>query len=373
MRIILTEVRTKHGLSVIRNLGRRGLHLICSDHMLNPSFSSKYCSECFIYSKEKFLEDLKCAIRKHRANALIPIGYESTILTSMNKEELQAELEYEIPVVPWETMSKVVNKEKLLDISDRIGVSPPRTRIFSDVNGLEEIEKYPVVVKSTSEKTGLKKVEYANSKNELREILSRRVKVGKQIVQEYVRGFGAAFFALYWRGRMKVYFMHRRVREYPYYGGVSSCAESYWHEDLLRRGKRLLDHLNWHGIAMVEFRFDLDDEEFKLMELNPKFWGSLDLAIESGVEFPYLLTKCMGGEEIRQPRYRFKKFQWLLSEDVWRIRTSPNPLESAKEMLTDLLDFSTEKDLKYIGEDPLPTIGRVIYTLMGLIGGKSFG
>jgi len=40
---------------------------------------------------------------------------------------------------------------------------------------------------------------------------------------------------------------------------------------------------------MVEFRVDARDGTAKLMEVNPRFWGSLQLSILSGADFPYLL------------------------------------------------------------------------------------
>ena len=83
--------------------------------------------------------------------------------------------------------------------------------------------------------------------------------------------------------------MHRRIRERLVMGGPSTCAESVYDSKLLDYGLRVLKNLKWHGVAMVEFKKDSIDGEFKLMEINPKFWGSLDLAIASGVDFPYLL------------------------------------------------------------------------------------
>ena len=39
--------------------------------------------------------------------------------------------------------------------------------------------------------------------------------------------------------------------------------------------------------------------EPKLIEVNPRFWGSLALAIYAGIDFPYLLYKlAMEGYEI---------------------------------------------------------------------------
>lgn len=85
--------------------------------------------------------------------------------------------------------------------------------------------------------------------------------------------------------------MHKRIRELYTMGGPSTCAISVYDPKLLDYGLKILGALNWHGIAMVEFKKDSKDGTFKLMEINPKFWGSLDLAIASGIDFPYLLYK----------------------------------------------------------------------------------
>ena len=42
---------------------------------------------------------------------------------------------------------------------------------------------------------------------------------------------------------------------------------------------------------MVEFKRDVRDGVPKLMEINGRFWGSLQLAIDSGVDFPRLLVQ----------------------------------------------------------------------------------
>ncbi len=45
-------------------------------------------------------------------------------------------------------------------------------------------------------------------------------------------------------------------------------------------------------MALVEFKRD-NEGIYKLLEINPKFWGSLDLAIASGVNFPKLIVDCI--------------------------------------------------------------------------------
>jgi hypothetical protein len=52
---------------------------------------------------------------------------------------------------------------------------------------------------------------------------------------------------------------------------------------------RMLRALHWHGVAMVEFKWDEASGDFWLLEINGRFWGSLPLALAAGVDFPYYL------------------------------------------------------------------------------------
>jgi hypothetical protein len=130
--------------------------------------------------------------------------------------------------------------------------------------------------------------------------------------------------------RVKAAFVHRRLREYPITGGPSTLRESVSRPEILELGLSLLKALDWFGVAMVEFKMDPRDDTPKLMEVNPRFWGSLQLAISSGVHF------------IRNPN---------------RLHLSPS-----------FFDFFNENTCYDIiaREDPLPVLGRVL-TLLTLL------
>ena len=49
---------------------------------------------------------------------------------------------------------------------------------------------------------------------------------------------------------------------------------------------------------MVEFKRDQRDGSLRLMEINGRFWGSLQLAIDAGVDFPALLVAMAAGETL---------------------------------------------------------------------------
>jgi predicted ATP-grasp superfamily ATP-dependent carboligase len=109
------------------------------------------------------------------------------------------------------------------------------------------------------------------------------------VIQDYIEGIGVGFFALYDKDRqLKAQFCHQRVREYPITGGPSSCCQSIYDDRLIKLGRILLESLGWMGLAMVEWKYDRIRDKFYLIEINPRYWGSLPLAVYSGVNFPVL-------------------------------------------------------------------------------------
>ncbi len=113
-------------------------------------------------------------------------------------------------------------------------------------------------------------------------------------------------FTCYRDGKPVLLFGHRRLRERPPWGGVSVLSESV-SVDPVAAGfaTRLLDAIGWEGVAMVEFKLDDRDGLPKLMEINGRFWGSLQLAIDAGVNFPEVLLRAISGQpDTPQPPYR---------------------------------------------------------------------
>jgi predicted ATP-grasp superfamily ATP-dependent carboligase len=147
------------------------------------------------------------------------------------------------------------------------------------------------------------------------------------LVQERVVGPGLGVFLLAWEGHTLAAFAHRRIREKPPTGGVSVYRESVAVEpDLREYSERLLAHFRWRGAAMVEFKRDARTGVAYLMEINGRLWGSLQLAIDAGVDFPAFLVEAALG----RPRADVGTFRegircrWLWGDVdhlLWMLRT----------------------------------------------------
>jgi predicted ATP-grasp superfamily ATP-dependent carboligase len=169
------------------------------------------------------------------------------------------------------------------------------------------------------------------------------------LVQERVIGAGLGVFVLLWDGEVRAAFAHRRIREKPPSGGVSVLSESVALDpDLLARSVALLRDFDWQGVAMVEYKIDDRTGVPFLMEVNGRFWGSLQLAIDAGVDFPNILVAAACGEPT-PPVGNYKlgvrlRWEWGDVDNLaTRLRRSPAALAmppGAPGRLKGIVDFA---------------------------------
>jgi predicted ATP-grasp superfamily ATP-dependent carboligase len=358
----LTDATYKHTLAIARSLGQKSIQVDVGSNSPHPLCRfSKYVNTTYVYPPidrfpTEFIEYLLKLCYKKKYAALIPVGHDATILLSKEKKRFRTLTK--IPVADFEKLAIAARKDKTLELAVNLKIPTPRTLKLDEKGGETKEIDYPLVVKGA---TGSGLLHYANNPRELLEKASIIKKIsGRQpIVQEYIKGEGYGFFALYNYGKPKAIFMHKRLREYPITGGPSTCAVSIYDTKLKDYGIKLLNALKWHGVAMVEFKKSIKDNEFKLMEINTKFWGSLDLAITAGVDFPYLLYK-MTTEGDAPTIFNYKvgvRFMWPFPDDF--LHTLSNP-KNFKNYVKDLSDKRVKKNILF--SDLKPSVIQLLQT-----------
>jgi len=118
-------------------------------------------------------------------------------------------------------------------------------------------------------------------------------------------------------------------------------------------------------VAMAEFKINPNGGDVKLMEVNGRFWGSLPLAIKAGVDFPYLLYKCMvERENFSPPSYRLGvKQRWLIPGDILWLYSSIINDHRISSSVKDFLGSFTVPDDVISSDDIAPTIGALLTCL----------
>jgi predicted ATP-grasp superfamily ATP-dependent carboligase len=154
------------------------------------------------------------------------------------------------------------------------------------------------------------------------------------LVQQRIVGPGIGVFLLVWDGETIAVCGHRRIRETPPSGGVSVYREAITPPAaLVAQSRELLDRFAWQGVAMIEYKMDSTSGIPYLMEINGRFWGSLQLAIDAGVDFPKLLVESALGMRHPMPLNTAvrngirSRWEWGdVNHLIARLRRSPQAL-----------------------------------------------
>ena len=363
--VLVTDGRSRASLAIVRSLGRKGIKVTSGEAFACSSFYSKYADKKLVYpapdkQPELFLKKMIETIKNGMYDVIIPVRDDVNLILSKHEEELTRFTR--IPIADYGTLMKGRDKAETLKIAMDNDIPCPETYFIEDDSELKEIMnelKFPVVIKP-HRSSGSRGIKYVQSSKELVQAYGDvQNHFGEAMLQEFIPQGGAyGVSMLFNRGEPRAIFTHKRLREYPNSGGPSTLRESVRFPEIEEYATTLLKALDWHGVAMVEFRVDPRDGKPKLMEINPRFWGSLQLAIYSGVDFPYLLYKMAIDGDV-EPVFEYKtgvKVRWLLLGDIlWFLGTS-NKLRALPEFLKfqgmgyDVLSLS----------DPMPVIGAIL-------------
>jgi hypothetical protein len=96
---------------------------------------------------------------------------------------------------------------------------------------------------------------------------------------------------------------------------------------------------------MVEFKKSKKDNKFYLIEVNPKFWGSHDLALESGINFPLEMINHISNLKVKKNENSYKiglRFQWPFEGELFHFADRPN---SFFKILKDLLNIRVKSNI----------------------------
>jgi len=329
-RVLVLDAMQRSALSVTRSLGSKGIPVITADTSRTAlAGTSRYSSRYYRYpcpqqESDSFVDRIKSILHEEDIRFVIPVTELTTRLLLRHRQQFPQVI---LPFPDAETVELVSNKNRLMRFAESLGVPVPAT-IYA--NNRDEVDSqldalpYPLILKP--EQSWLEqddgwihtRVRTAAGPQEARSILASdpAFRAHPFMLQEFIQGTGQGIFALYNLGSGITFFAHRRLREKPPQGGVSVLSESMVADPrLVSIARLLLDNAGWHGIAMVEFRISTDGRPY-LMEINTRFWGSLQLAVDAGVDFPWLLYQMASGIIPTAPgNYRTGiRLRWLLGD-----------------------------------------------------------
>lgn len=312
---IIPTLNSASSTAALRTLGQHDIRAIAiTDDETAPGCHSKYCDDVVsvpdptidLTAYEKTILGLA---KRPDIQTILPFRESDIYVLARNKQRLADHVG-----TPWpslDSLHTVQDRVQLFDAATTADVATPTTTTFDDWTDWDRDiiikPRYTVHATEYSDRfdeshTQWSSTQYIAPNDELNrdEVIAEIGHV--PLVQEYIPTSDEyGFFALYDHGEPVATFQHRQRRGWKYCGGPSAYRESVDIPELEAAGLRLLNELDWHGVAMVEFLRDPDTGEFKLMEINPRFWSSLPFTVQAGVDFPYLYWLQSTGQRIEAP------------------------------------------------------------------------
>ena len=345
--ILVTDGEQRAALAVVRSLGRAGYRVAVASARGGSLAGASRCAAQEIAvgdplnDERAFADGIARVVRAERVDVLLPIGDGALFALLPRRSDVHPAV---IPFPDLDQVRAVADKRGVADAAAGAGIAVPAQELLGSPPDAAALDlprvSYPAVLKPTRSVTqradGTRDkhtVRYARTPAELGAALaSFPAHVYPLLLQQRVVGPGVGIFLLLWEGRVAAAFAHQRIREKPPAGGVSVYRESIAADpDLVARSRALLDRFAWNGVAMIEYKIDAATGTPYLMEINGRFWGSLQLAIDAGVDFPRLLVDlALGGDPQPPPSYRVgvRSRWWMGDIDhlLARLRRSPEQL-----------------------------------------------
>jgi protein-tyrosine-phosphatase/predicted ATP-grasp superfamily ATP-dependent carboligase len=331
-RALVLDVESSAGLEVVQSLGRRRVVMDVASRLDDClAFHSRYVHrklaqpayDCSNAEFSNWIHSLNCLTPYD----LIVPSTEASLL-SMKTLESGDEVRLKAVLPRNQALEIALDKVRTWELASKLGIPVPQSVVYNSVDDLGEEPAYPVVLKPVSSK-----VEVAGQLRQFQPTIVRNQQERAAVLeswlqhvhvqqQRYITGCGIGIELLFNKGQKVWHFAHERLHEYPLTGGRSTYRKSILpHPGMLAAAETMLRTLEWHGVAMVEFKLG-QNGEFHLLEINPRLWGSLALAIDAGVDFPFGLLLLASHQDLPpQPHYRIPYYTRDFALDLaWQTR-----------------------------------------------------
>jgi len=300
-------------LGVVRSLGRGGIPCVVIDNLPRSAWFSRYVTRRFKWDGpmegESFLHLLIRIAKEYHLEkwVLFPLQDEVVEFVARNTEQLAKV--YQLVTQDWRVLQWAQDKRLTYIMAEEVGVPYPHTLYPTDENDLKTMEiTFPVIIKPAisirfQHSLRLKALPVHNYGELLSQyrLTASIINPEEIMIQEIIPGDGRRQYSVasYCKeGKIILSMMARRTRQYPIdYGLSSSYVEATDVPILKEPAEKLLSYMRVSGMVEVEFKHDLRDDQYKLLDINVRPWGWHTLCIASGLDFPYIQYRDVLGNE----------------------------------------------------------------------------
>lgn len=309
---------------------------------LKPSQSQEAFSDC-----SWLLE----VIKEVHADLLLPVDISDIGLVIEHRKSIEQYCR--VGLIPsLESFLIAMDKSCFVEFARQNSIPHPRSVIIrpGEMNSLiDELEgvRFPILLKHPRSGYGVG-IHRIETLDELRAIFNRGFNdTESYIAQEEVPGTDIDCSVLCLNGNVIASTVQKPILTNPREFAPPIAIELIDEPKVLNLAQDIAHRLNWHGVAHIDMRYDSRTDELFAIEMNPRYWGSLEASTRSGVNFPLLWSQTSLGEPIT--KIDKKHIRYATGASIPRLYRSKLPKDQKSFSLweTAFADWV---------RDPLPTL-----------------
>ena len=316
------------GLTAVRCLGRAGLRVSGFDIGADRAgFRSRYCTAQVCPDPLDQRDELLGFLRQQAATrpqkvVLLPSSDLFFLFLSRHRAQLADQFLMSLPAE--DVAESVVNKRGLYELAAAHATAFPKSYFpatYDEAVAVKDSLRYPAFIKPywghqwRRHFGGMHKGFKVRSAEEFLGRFQEVLASGHSaLVQSYVTSPDDNLFSvsLYvsQNGEVPAAFPRRQVRQYPPNSGTVTLAVSEHNPGLVANATHFCRSIGYRGIAGLEYKRDRQDNQYKLLDFNPRLMLSDGLTAWCGTNLPLMQYLDLTGQEAASPREYADGVKW---------------------------------------------------------------
>ncbi len=317
--VLVVHLGSEHGLDLLvaRCLAQwRGaqVHLLTTDGESPARYSRHVQSLCSCGAAgaagEGWDKILSRETRRTGADVVLPVDQQAVRILTAHRDALPATVRL-APMPSISSLERADDKWALARLLLELKLPLPRTIQVTREGGFSKALRafsFPVLLKPTRRSGGRGIREFVTQAALVEHVMNRMPGDEPHVVQEFVRGYDLSCNVLCQRGRIVSHTLQRGFLPPSQPFQTPSGVEFFRDDDTMASIRKLIAALDWNGVANIDLRFDEADRVSRILEINPRFWGSLLGSLSVGVNFPELACRLALDEQCTAVDYRPGRF-----------------------------------------------------------------
>lgn len=364
--VLIPDGQSPQALGVLQCLGQMKnvrTYILSNDKRTSIRFS-RHSTQFFSYLKgvdnEGRLEAIYNTIKKVNVDVVLPVDCKGIRFLSANSDSL-SQLTSIAPLPETKAMDIALDKWLLAEWLKKNHIPCPPTILYQKNDSFDECLstiRFPVLIKPTLGGMG-KGIKLFDKREALYSFFKSHVISEEFIVQSFINGYDIDCSVLCKEGKILAHTIQKGFINGPNPFGAPAGIDFLFDGCTFKVVKEVVEKLNWSGVAHFDLRYDEEDKQVKVIEMNPRFWGSVLGSLCAGVNFPYLA--CLTGLKRDLPEIMVQPIRFVQGKVAIKITTQR--LLGRKR--TDL--YYDNSIIEFLLKDPLPNMFGVYFKIYNKI------